>query len=117
MQQISTSLDIPQEKLDDAYRRLIESKLIAVCFTDFSGNITGADQAFLETLGYHSRELADGQKDLRQITPQDHYRLDEEAFEKLSAFGSCAGYEKQFFHKSGHRVPVLVGAAVQNDEI
>ena len=117
MQQISTSLDIPQEKLDAAYRRLIESKLIGVCFTDFSGNITGADQTFLETLGYHSSELGDGQQSLRQITPQDHYRSDEEAFEKLSAFGSCAGYEKQFIHKSGHRVPVLVGAAVQNDEI
>jgi diguanylate cyclase (GGDEF)-like protein/PAS domain S-box-containing protein len=117
MQPISTSLDIPQEKLDAAYRRLFESKLIGVCFTDFSGNITGADQAFLETLGYDSRELVDGQKDLRQITLQDHYRSDEEAFEKLSAFGSCAGFEKQFIHKSGHRVPVLVGAVVQNDEI
>ncbi|HEX6728924.1 MAG TPA: GGDEF domain-containing protein [Pyrinomonadaceae bacterium] len=117
MPQISTSLDIPQEKLDAAYRRLIESKLIGVCFTDFSGTITGTDPTFLETLGYRSGELVDGHLGLTQITAQDHYRSDEEAFEKLSAFGSCSCYEKQFIHKSGHRVPVLVGAAVQNDEI
>lgn len=117
MHQISTSPDIPQDKLNAGYRRLIESKLIGVCFTDFSGVITGADAAFLETLGYHLGELIEGQFGLKQITPPDHYRSDEEAFEKLTAFGSCTGYEKQLIHKHGHRVPVLVGAAVHEDEI
>jgi diguanylate cyclase (GGDEF)-like protein/PAS domain S-box-containing protein len=117
MHQTSPSLEISQAKLDAGYRRIIESKLIGVCFTDFSGDITGADQTFLETLGYHQGELVGGQMSLKQITPQDHYRSDENAFEKLTAFGSCAGYEKQLIHKSGHRVSVLVGATVHDDEI
>lgn len=116
MHQISTSLDI-QEKLDAGYRRIIESKLIGVCFTDFSGLITGADQSFLETLGYNLEELVEGQLRLKQITPQVHHHSDEAAFEKLTAFGSCAGYETQLIHRSGHRVPVLAGAAVHGDEI
>ena len=117
MQQISTSLETSQDKLNAGYQRIIESKLIGVCFTDFSGLITGADQPFLETLGYTLGELVEAQVGLKQITPQDHYRSDEEALEKLTAFGSCAGYEKQLIHKGGHRVPVLVGAAVQEEEI
>jgi diguanylate cyclase (GGDEF)-like protein/PAS domain S-box-containing protein len=117
MHQISTSFDIPQDKLNAGYRRIIESKLIGLCFTDFSGVINGADQTFLETLGYHLGEIIDAQLRLNQITPSDYQHSDEEAFEKLTAFGSCAGYEKQLIHKLGHRVPVLVGATVNDDEI
>jgi len=117
MHQTSTSPEISQDKLDAGYRRIIESKLIGVCFTDFSGVITGADTTFLETLGYQLEELISAQVGLKQITPQDRHRSDEDAFEKLTAFGSCAGYEKQLIHKSGHRVSVLVGAAVHEDEI
>jgi len=117
MRETSTSLYTEQPKLEAGYRRIIESKLVGLCFTDASGLITGADQTFLMTTGYNLSELVQQKFHLKQITPQDHHRSDDDAFEKLTAFGICAGYEKEFFHKDGRRVPVLVGATIHDDEI
>lgn len=99
--------------LEAGLQRLIQSQLISIICVDLNGNITEADGNFLNTLGY---TLAD-RLAVRQLTPTEHHRLDDEALEKLNAFGVCAPYEKEFICKNGSRVPVLFGAALQDEEI
>jgi diguanylate cyclase (GGDEF)-like protein/PAS domain S-box-containing protein len=94
-------------------QRLIQSQLISIIWLDLNGNITAADDNFLNTLGY----TCDDRLTFRQLTPAEHHHLDEEAIEKLNAFGVCAPYEKEFICKNGSRAPVLFGAALQNEEI
>jgi diguanylate cyclase (GGDEF)-like protein/PAS domain S-box-containing protein len=89
--------------------------LIGFLFAEPTGLILGADDAFLKTIGYTRDDL--GQLSLRQITPPEHHRFDEEAFDKVSAFGSCTPFEKEFIRKDGGRVPVLFGAARVDQEI
>ena len=101
-------------KVDAALRRLVATNLIAVVFTDLSGNILSADDSFLNLLGYTSKNLP---QSVHELTPPEHHRLDEEAFEKLMAFGACAPFEKDFIKCDGTPVPVLFGAALHDEEI
>src|SRR6266496_150797 len=100
-------------RVDAGLRRIIQSELIAIVFVDFAGVVMSADDTFLKTLGYARGD----QLTLHQITPPEYHRLDEEAFDKLRAFGTCAPFEKEFIRNDGSRVPVLFGAALQEQEI
>src|SRR5215218_7751862 len=103
-----------ESKVDAALRRLVATNLIAVLFTDLSGKILSADESFLNILGYTSDNLPPS---LHDLTPPEHHRLDEEAFEKLMAFGACAPFEKDLIKHDGSQIPVLFGAALHEEEI
>jgi diguanylate cyclase (GGDEF)-like protein/PAS domain S-box-containing protein len=103
-----------QSKVDAALRRLVATKLVAVLFTDLAGKILSADDSFLDMLGHTSDTLPGN---IHDLTPPEHHRLDEEAFEKLMAFGACAPFEKDFIKQDGTQVPVLFGAALHDEEI
>ena len=101
-------------KVDAALRRLVATNLVAVLFTDLAGKILDADISFLNMLGYTSENLP---RRIHDLTPPEHHRLDEEAFEKLMAFGVCAPFEKDLVKHDGSAVPVLFGAVLHEDEI
>ncbi|HEX5873421.1 MAG TPA: diguanylate cyclase, partial [Pyrinomonadaceae bacterium] len=103
-----------ESKVDAALRRLVATNLFAVVFTDLSGNILDADESFLNLLGYTANNLP---KRIHDLTLPEHQRLDEEAFEKLMAFGVCAPFEKNLIKRDGSVVPVLFGAAIHDEEI
>ena len=103
-----------ESKVDAALRRLVATNLVAIVFTDLSGNILSADDSFLKLLGYTSEKLP---RSISDLTPPEHHRLDEEAFEKLMAFGACAPFEKDFLKQDGTLLPVLFGAALHDEEI
>jgi len=103
-----------ETKVDAALRRLVATNLVAILFTDLSGNILSADDSFLNLLGYTSKNLP---RSIHDLTPPEHHRLDEEAFEKLMAFGACAPFEKDFLRQDGTPLPVLFGAAMHDEEI
>ena len=108
------TLDSFESRLDAALRRFTDTNLVGVLFTDLAGNITGADDSFLGIVGYTSDPLP---SKLQQLTSPEHHRLDEEAFEKLMAFGACAPFEKELVRRDGSTVPVLFGAVLQEEEI
>ena len=101
-------------KLDEGLRRLVATNLIGILFVDLGGKILDADDSFLHTLGYTRDDLPTRIYDL--TAPEDH-RLDDEAFEKLMAFGACAAFEKNMIRRDGSCIPVLFGAALNDEEI
>jgi diguanylate cyclase (GGDEF)-like protein/PAS domain S-box-containing protein len=103
-----------ETKVDAALRRLVATNLVAILFTDLAGNILSADDSFLKLLGYTSTNLPSS---IHDLTPPEHHRLDEEAFEKLMAFGACAPFEKDLLKQDGTPLPVLFGAAMHDEEI
>ena len=103
-----------ESKVAAALRHLVATNLVAVLFTDLAGNILSADESFLNLVGYDSNNLP---RTIHDITLPEHHRLDEEAFEKLMAFGACAPFEKDFVRHDGSSVPVLFGAALYEEEV
>jgi diguanylate cyclase (GGDEF)-like protein/PAS domain S-box-containing protein len=109
-----TSRDLSVHRIDAGVRRIVESNLIGFVLIDPDGVIEYADDTFLSAVGYSRAELP---QRLRDLTPPEHHRLDDDAFEKLFAFGTCTPFEKEFTRSDGSRVPVLFGAALNGDEI
>src|SRR5580698_294823 len=95
------------------FRRLFETNIIGVMFSDIYGNITDANGAFLHMTGYTRAELP-----LRwdKMTPPEWFHLSELAIEQLVRNGSVKPMEKEYIKKDGTRVPVLLGGALLDRE-
>ena len=93
-------------------RRLVESNIIGIMFTDFGGQITEANDAFLNIVGYTREDLDANKIKWDAMTPHEYRELDDRAVAQLKQTGRCEPWEKEYFRKDGARVPVLVGVAM-----
>ena len=93
------------------FRRLVDSNAQGVLFWKASGEITEANDAFLEMTGFSRGDMEAGRMNWVALTPAEYAGLDRHALEEIAANGVCAPFEKEFLRKDGSRVPVLLGAA------
>ena len=92
-------------------RRLVDANIIGIIYSRGGGNVTLANDALLEILGYTRAEYEAGQIDWNNITPAEFRPLDKQAMNEIAERGACTPYEKEFIRKDGSRVPVLIGYA------
>src|SRR5215471_10689398 len=62
-------------------------------------------------VGYSRADLVAGQVSWMELTPAEWHSADAQRLAMLKSMGISPPHEKEFFHKAGHRVPVLVGGA------
>src|SRR6185369_10731587 len=101
---------------EERFRRVFESNMIGLMLFRLSGEVTEANHAFLQILGYSSAEVEAGALDWRRSTVPGYEAADERALEELTRDGVCSPYEKELFRKDGSRVPVLLGGATLNED-
>jgi PAS domain S-box-containing protein len=90
-------------------RRLFDSDIIGIVTFDFEGRFIDANDAFLQMMGYSRDDLASGQMRWTDMTPTEWRKVTEQRVADLHATGTRQAFEKEYFHKDGSRVPVLVG--------
>ncbi len=93
------------------FRRIVDSNFVGVYFGDASGRIYEANDAFLEMFGYKSADIETGVLRWDTMTPPEYKELDAEKVQELQSTGFCTPFEKEYFHKDGTRVPILIGIA------
>ncbi len=103
------------KKIEARFRRLVDSNAQGVIFWNTKGQITEANDSFLELVGYTRADLAAGQIDWMAMTPPEYAALDQHALQEIAAKGVCIPYEKEFIRMDGSRVPILIGAATFED--
>jgi len=92
-------------------RRLVDSNIIGIHIWDNDGAIVDANDTFLRIVGYTRHDLASGRINWKKLTPAEWQATDERRELELEVSGTAQPYEKEYLHKNGDRVPVLVGAA------
>jgi PAS domain S-box-containing protein len=92
-------------------RRLVDSNIVGIVIWDFQGRIVEANEAFLDIVGYAREDLLSGRLRWTELTPAEWRDPDNQTLAELKAAGTVQPREKEYFHKDGRRVPVLVGAA------
>ncbi|BBD61577.1 two-component hybrid sensor and regulator [Nostoc sp. HK-01] len=98
------------------FRRLFESNLIGVAFWNMEGYITDANDAYLQLVGYTRDEFAVvGKIDWRELTPAEYLVLDNHALAEVQKNGVSQIYEKEYIHRNGQRVAVVLGIALLAD--
>jgi PAS domain S-box-containing protein len=93
-------------------RRLVDANIIGVFIFGSDGRIIDANERYLSTVGYSREDLVSDRMNWQDLTPAEWRAADDRQTVQLRATGTCQPYEKEYFHKSGRRVPVLIGAAV-----
>ena len=102
-------------KNEERFRRVFESNMIGLMFFRTSGEVSEANDAALQMLGYTSADLEAGLVDWRKSTVPGQEAADERALLQLSIEGVSTPYEKEVFRKDGSKVPVLLGGAMLNE--
>ena len=93
-------------------RRLVDANIIGVIFTDTSGAISEANDAFLQLSGYSRTDLGAGKLHLTTLASPEYHAADRLAIEALQETGTCVPYETQYIRKDGSFTPVLIGSAM-----
>jgi PAS domain S-box-containing protein len=105
-QRLDHELRVMQSRL----RVLVEANVIGLILSfDRAGNVTQANSAFLDMLGFEYGDVVGNRVNLIAQTPPEFAEADQQAFLELAQAGYCAPYEKELLRKDGSRVVVVVG--------
>ena len=96
-------------------RRLIDSNIVGIVFSDRDSQVIEANDAYLEMLGYTRENVQTGELRWRQLTPPEWSAVSERAAAQIRDTGTCDVFEKEYFRRDGSRVPVLVGVATYGE--
>ncbi|BAY24244.1 multi-sensor hybrid histidine kinase [Calothrix sp. NIES-2100] len=99
------------------FRRLAESNIIGVVVADMNGAMIEANDAFLTMVGYTREDLLFGRIRWRDMTPPEYQEISDRAVTELRLQGVNQPFEKEYFHKNGSRVPILIGSALLASEV
>jgi PAS domain S-box-containing protein len=110
-------LEDSQQRLQERYKRLVDSNVQGVIFWERNGKISGANDAFLRLIHHSRDDLEAGRINWMKLTPPEHAHLDRCCLEEIDAKGIGTPYEKDFVLEDGTRVPVLLGSAAFKDNI
>lgn len=104
--------EIHIKKSAERFERWKSSNFIGILHSSSEGGVVDANDALLNMLGYSKQELTKGKLDWTKLTPPEFLHLDQKAMEEAAEKGSWTPFEKEYFHKDGHRVPILIGGSV-----
>jgi PAS domain S-box-containing protein len=68
------------------------------------GELVAFNDAFAEIIGYSPKEIRDGS--FLGLTPKKYSDAEAEVLENLEKHGCFGPYEKEYYHKDGHLVPI-----------
>ncbi|MFD0793785.1 chemotaxis protein CheB [Mucilaginibacter litoreus] len=102
---------------ESKFRKVFESNMIGMVFSNMDGRIIEANDAFLNMLGYSRSEIEHNPLNWIEITPDDYREATDQAVAQLKENGIVPPFEKQYKKRNGDRLPVLMGSALlqQND--
>ncbi len=116
IQWVGIHSDITERKRNETrFRRLVDSNAQGVFFWNTNGEIVSGNDAFLNITGFTREDLEAGRIDWVAMTPPEYAHLDRHALEELARTGVCQSYEKAWIRKDGSHVPILLGAAMFED--
>ena len=96
---------------ESKFRSIVNSNIIGIIFWDINGNITDANDFFLNTVNYTRDDLLSGRINWQEMTPPEYQSLDAEKVAELMATRTAFPFEKEYVRSDGTRVPVLLGGA------
>jgi PAS domain S-box-containing protein len=105
-----------RRRSEERFRRLFESDILAIAFWQADGRLTEANQFFCDLIGCAPEDVRTGRVRWNDVTPPALLARDRQGIDEINATGVCTPYEKQFIHRDGRRVPVLIGGAMLGGE-
>jgi PAS domain S-box-containing protein len=97
---------------ESRFAQLFDSAIIGMIANRLDGHVIDVNDALLGIVGYTRDEVLSGSVNWRDLTPGEWRDVDAKALVQLMTTGIGELREKEYFHKCGRRVPVLVGSVM-----
>jgi len=107
--------ELELRRSESRFRQLFESDVVGTLSANFQGQITDANDLFLDMLGYTRQELESNLISWKEITPPEYVAADLMAMSHLLEYGTITPWEKQYYRKDSSRISVLLGAVLLPD--
>lgn len=96
------------------YQLFFQSVPVGLSINRMDGVFIIANDALLEMLGYTHDELMN--LSYWEITPKEYAEKEQEQLELLQKSRTYGPYTKEYFHRQGHRINVLLNGVLLRDE-
>src|SRR4029077_19451499 len=106
-----TRLEGELEEREIKIRRLFDANIIGIFIWDLGGQVSEANDAFLQMVGYDREDVLSGRIRVPNLTPPEWDEVTARALDELKRTGTFQPYEKEYHRRDGSRVPVLLGGA------
>lgn len=96
-------------KREGQLRKIFESNIVGLVFSDFSGRLLAVNDYFLNLLGITRQEFLKTPLYWQDITPKEFLEQSRKASLDIQTHGRFEPFEKAYIKKDGSHVPVLIG--------
>ena len=93
-------------------KALSDSGIIGILVATLDGKVFEINDGLLHALGHTREDILSGRIPWRSLTPPEWNEADERSLHELRSTGIRGLMEKEYFHKDGARVPVMIGSAM-----
>ncbi|HLY11136.1 MAG TPA: sigma 54-interacting transcriptional regulator [Planctomycetota bacterium] len=105
------SAELERSLAEARLRSVFDSNVVGIVFWNSAGDVTDANDAFLQMVRFSRDDLDAGRVRWKDLTPPEYEQRDAEALADVARTGVCAPYEKEYVRKDGSRIPVLIGGS------
>jgi len=96
---------------DVRLRRAVDEHIAGIAFGNEDGQITDANDAFLELAGYAREDLTADGISWPALVPIEFHPRHLLAVDEVKRTGRCTPFETELIRRDGRRVPILLGGA------
>lgn len=115
---LGTATDITQRKhmerdlrrSEEQFRGMFELSPVGISFNAMNGAFLDMNRALLDSFGYTREQLT--QMTYWDLTPKEYQEQEHAQLRIMRETGQYGPYEKEFFHRDGHRVPAQLHGVV-----
>lgn len=91
---------------EERFKALFEHSPVGMSRVDWSGHFLQVNSSFARTIGYTREELE--QMSYWDITPAEYADDEQRILETVQTQGTFGPFEKEYIHRDGHRVPIMI---------
>lgn len=100
---------------EERFKQLFELSPLGMARVSWDGRFQQVNQAFARMLGYEIEEVV--KLTYWDITPPEYAAQEEEILQSVKTTGKFGPFEKAYFHRDGHRIPIVLnGMHIQGSD-
>lgn len=113
--------DVTEEKLiektikasEEKFRVIFENTDVGIALCNMDGSLVEMNKGYLNIIGYTESEAL--HLNYWDLTPEEYKEQEQQQLRLLNETGKYGPYEKEYKHKQGHKIPVLLSGTLIND--
>lgn len=98
---------------EEKFKSLFELSPLGMARVSWDGRFLQVNQSFAQMIGWTPEEVLD--LTYWDVTPREYEEQEKQILETVQQTGRFGPFEKEYIHRDGHRVPIVLSGALLHD--